>query len=118
MRDKLQHIANYIGCSVAGILSYVIGSILMLSMVGEGCGIIAVIILPILVTGAGNSLVCETAKTRVCYKLSSITIILYILSAMIFRIIDYHGIESVFFIIYHFIGVLSYTIVFIRELKL
>ena len=108
MKDKLRHIFNYISCSAAGIFSYVLGSILMLLMVEEGCGIIAIIILPVLLTQAANELVCEMAKTKTCYKLSVFTIILYMLSVIVAKIVDYQGIGSLFSIIYNSIAVLSF----------
>ena len=84
-------------------------------MVEEGCGIIAIIVLPILLTQGSDKLVREISKTKTCYNLSSITIILYILSVVVFKIVNYHGIDSLFSIIYNFIAVLVYTIAFIKK---
>ena len=85
--------------------------------IGEGIGIVGLIILPILIIYTANSFSMEEAKTKTIYVLSSLTLTLYILITLGFRISEYSGFHSLIIIVYHFVAVLSNIVILIGNIK-
>lgn len=104
--------------SVLGIIGYVLLSMFMIIVpwyVGEGAGIIGLIIIPILAISVINEISSKEAKTKLSYIISNITLTIYIIATLIARIIDYKGLDSIAVIILHSIAIITNVLILIRE---
>ena len=119
MKDTFANLLNIFAMSIGGILAYMLFSVLFLFLaIEEGGGLIAVFILPVLISISVNKMIYEFSKTKWCYVLTSSIVVLYIISVMASRIVDFIKYDStILWVIYNIVALFTIVLLIVRDIK-